>query len=690
MRFKAEQPSEAGPISEETQKLNQLISQLARQTPILDPSPQEINAKELSFGPRSDLKQPTDISQYSDIVSPLPINTTDVDLEITTAYENVNNNRDLVPIRLSWEGVSYSVQGREFVHGVGGSAECGEILAIMGSSGAGKTSLLNILSGRNTRKSRISGNVKANRQNIATFDYQSYIGYVTQEDILLDTLTPRECLTFAANLRLKGTTESKKNKVETLLKDLKLPEVAENQIGSLMKRGLSGGERRRLAIAVELIVDPCLLFLDGSSYIEPTSGLDSTSAFTVVQLLHLQAVAGLTVVLTIHQPSARIFALVDRLILMAEGHSVYQGPAKAALSYFQALGYDPPPLVSEADFYMKILHVVNRDAKTPEEETRLQTFIDSYKNRIESEDGNKPLPELLTNECINKPGLWQELQCLCGRAWLNSRRNLITTRVKILQTFLYAIVLVAVYSDLGEGESGVQDRAGVLFFCIVCLLQGGILNVILAFPVERALFLKEQKQSLYGVLPYFLAKVIAEFPMYAFTPICFGSIVYFGVGLNGNDIEKFFLFRKTYTVLITLLVHGVGESIGLIIGALVQQVSVAPNIGILALVPFIMFAGYFSRTQSIPRAFRWVSYISVSANQPYRYGFEALCWNEFTDLHLKCENCDKPRCAPCEPLKNYAFQEDLWEAIYILTGYLLATKTVSFFVLKSQSRSMRA
>lgn len=224
-------------------------------------------AGELSFGeeavPAEDLYQTSRKPEAPAYFLP-SLNLTDVEVELSTSpYERINH--DQMPLQLCWKDLCYSRDNKEFIQGVSGCADFGQLLAIMGSSGAGKTTLLNILSGRLRSSKEVTGNVEVNGQSIAKFDYQSYVGYVTQDDILLDTLTPRECLTFAANLRLKGTLESKKKRVEMMLQELKLSNVADNKNGSTLKRGLSGGERRRVAIAVELIVDPGILFLDGTS-----------------------------------------------------------------------------------------------------------------------------------------------------------------------------------------------------------------------------------------------------------------------------------------------------------------------------------------------------------------------------------------------------------------------------------------
>lgn len=179
-------------------------------------------------------------------------------------------------VAISWSDVTFKVKASkgmvagedgftELIHGVSGFANPGQVLALMGGSGAGKTTLLNILSDRlaNPKNTKITGKVLANGQDVKSIAYKTYIGYVMQDDILLDTMTPRECLQFSANMRVHGTAEQKKAKVEQLLEDLKLTSVANNRIGSVMIKGISGGERRRTSIGVELITNPSAVFLDG-------------------------------------------------------------------------------------------------------------------------------------------------------------------------------------------------------------------------------------------------------------------------------------------------------------------------------------------------------------------------------------------------------------------------------------------
>lgn len=174
--------------------------------------------------------------------------------------------------------------------------------AIVGPSGCGKTTLLNLLSGRLLSQNLIlDGQIMVN--NKACNDINMYgekIGYVMQQDILLATFTPRECFTFIANMRLTNITRAeKKAKVDEMIEVLGLKKCADTYIGNELIRGVSGGEKKRTSIGVELLINPSILFLD-----EPTTGLDSTTALHVIQFLNKLAKHGRTIISTIHQPSS--------------------------------------------------------------------------------------------------------------------------------------------------------------------------------------------------------------------------------------------------------------------------------------------------------------------------------------------------------------------------------------------------
>jgi len=174
-------------------------------------------------------------------------------------------------------------------------------------------------------------------------------------------------LTFTANLRLPGTQEERTKKVNKLIQDLKLERAADTLVGGTFSKGISGGERKRASIGVELITDPNLIFLD-----EPTSGLDSFTAFILISLLkNLALRGGKTIIATIHQPSSDIFFLFDNLMILAKGKFIYQGPTRLAVDYFGSTGYQCPEYSNPADYFIEVAHSDNdHDTK----------FIEMYKS----------------------------------------------------------------------------------------------------------------------------------------------------------------------------------------------------------------------------------------------------------------------------------------------------------------------
>lgn len=222
----------------------------------------------------------------------------------------------------------------------------------MGPSGSGKTTLLNILAGRIT-SSQLSGSITANGVPYDSESFGNFGNYVMQQDILMQTLTVRETLKFAADLKMEAGEEEKNSKIEFLAKKLKLEKCLDVMVGGQLLRGISGGERKRTSIAFELISDPSVLILD-----EPTSGLDSLTSFIIVDYLkQLANREDKTVILSIHQPNSEIFGMFDKLVLMTEGHIVYQGAPEQSLSYFEEkANIVCPSFFNPADFLTEILH----------------------------------------------------------------------------------------------------------------------------------------------------------------------------------------------------------------------------------------------------------------------------------------------------------------------------------------------
>lgn len=266
--------------------------------------------------------------------------------------ENARLLADHKPASLFFENVAYNIRGKQVLTNVFGAVHPGELLAIMGASGAGKTSFLDILA-RKRKRGLATGDFYLNGEKIPDDDFRNVIGFVDQEDTLLPTLTVHETILDSALLRLpkEMSRAAKEQKVEDVERQLGIYHIRHQIIGSEEStRGISGGEKRRVGIACELVTSPSILFLD-----EPTSGLDAFNAFNVVEcLVTLVKSYNRTVVFTIHQPRSNIVALFDQLILLSYGRTVYSGPFRECQSYFASIGYSCPPGFNIADYLVDL------------------------------------------------------------------------------------------------------------------------------------------------------------------------------------------------------------------------------------------------------------------------------------------------------------------------------------------------
>lgn len=260
---------------------------------------------------------------------------------------------DHVPATLHFSNLSYSLpSGKQVLSHVSGTVRPGELLAIMGASGAGKSTLLDILA-RKAKTGTVSGDMYINGRDIPDEStFRRVVGYVDQEDTLLSTLTVYEAVLYSALLRLPRDMSRQAKVFRTLetMQELGILGIRDSRIGESGKRSISGGEKRRVSIACELVTGPSILFLD-----EPTSGLDSYNAYNVIESLKtLSKQYNRTVIFTIHQPQSNIVALFDRLLLLGKGQLVYSGEMSRAQAHFEKIGHPCPPGYNIADYLIDV------------------------------------------------------------------------------------------------------------------------------------------------------------------------------------------------------------------------------------------------------------------------------------------------------------------------------------------------
>ncbi|OWM67472.1 hypothetical protein CDL15_Pgr028335 [Punica granatum] len=266
-----------------------------------------------------------------------------------SSKQGTSLRRILSPPGPTREPAAASTQERTILHGITGVASPGEILAVLGPSGSGKSTLLNALAGR-LHGSGLTGTILANGRRLGRSILRR-TGFVTQDDVLYPHLTVRETLVFCALLRLPRTLmcAEKASAAEATITELGLSKCADTIIGNSFIRGVSGGERKRVCIAHEMLMSPSLLILD-----EPTSGLDSTAAHRLMATLEAVAQRGRTVVTSVHQPSSRVYQMFRSVLVLSEGRCLYYGKGSEALPYFESVGFSPAFPMNPADFLLDL------------------------------------------------------------------------------------------------------------------------------------------------------------------------------------------------------------------------------------------------------------------------------------------------------------------------------------------------
>lgn len=609
-----------------------------------------------------------------------PVQLSDNDEEDDGSFDE--NLLNYAPATLTFENVSYEVKGKKILNGVSGIVKPREILAIMGGSGAGKTTLLDILAAKN-KDGVVTGDIRINGQNLSIKNFKKICGFVDQEDYLLPTLTVYETVLNSALLRLPRNMsfEAKERKVFEVLKELRILNIKDRLIGSDFERGISGGEKRRVSIACELVTSPSILFLD-----EPTSGLDANNASNVIEcLVRLSRDYQRTLIFTIHQPRSNIVSLFDKLVLLANGEMIYSGEMILCNDFFYNKGYKCPKGYNIADYLIDItfdegtkkkkkdfnlllneesiglqndddgeeednsIHRVSISSSTSDTQREWEHYavhrdessiapstakpnkkpkiFDIFKDsssfdylQSEIEASKLNAVEINFKGNYKKAKFINQLLILCSRTFKNLYRN----PKLLLGTYSLSIFMGLfcgfLYYDIDDDISGFQNRLGLFFFF---LSYFGFLTLtgLHSFSIERIIFLKERSNNYYHPLSYFISKIICDvLPLRVFPPVILICIAYPLIGLNPEGFLKCVLILVLFNLTVSVEI--------LIIGILIKDSSNATLVGVLTLLFSLLFSGLFINRESLK--FEFLQYLSM-----FHYGYEALAVNEVKDLTLR-------------------------------------------------------
>ncbi|KAM9836615.1 broad substrate specificity ATP-binding cassette transporter ABCG2-like [Aulostomus maculatus] len=512
--------------------------------------------------------------------------------------------------------------------------------AIMGATGSGKSSFLDVLAARKD-PAGLSGEVLIDGAPQPP-NFKCLSGYVVQDDVVMGTLTVRENFTFSAALRLPSsvTQEEKEQKVNRLIQELGLGRVADSKVGTQLIRGISGGERKRTNIGMELIIDPPVLFLD-----EPTTGLDASTANSVLLLLKRMAHSGRTIIMSIHQPRYAIYRLFDSLTLLVNGKQVYHGPAPSALEYFADIGYTCEAHNNPADFFLDVINgdstavalssldKEDSDSVLPSKQGIEDKLVEDYRTCRYFHETKAELEKIIHGKSATSStpsrtityntSFLTQFRWVLKRTFQNLMLNPQTSIAQVAVTLFLALVVGAIFFDVKEDQSGIQNRFGALFFITVNQCFSSLSSAEL-FISERKLFVHEYISGYYRLSVYFLSKVLSDILTLRTVPaMVFSCVAYFMIGLKPSA-EAFFLFMFT-----VMLVAYTTTSMALAISADQTVVAIANIFMTIGIVFMMIFAGLLVNLPSIVSWLAWLKYLSIP-----RYGLAALQVNEFSGLNF--------------------------------------------------------
>ena len=618
----------------------------------------------------------------SDGYDPLPTDST------------VMMNQNFEPTTLSFENISYTVgeNNTQVLNNIFGLVKPRECLAIMGGSGAGKTTLLDILAGKN-KDGKISGNIYVNGNTIDHKHYKEIVGFVDQEDHLIPTLTVYETVLNSALLRLPRdmTFEQKQARVLEVLNELRIIGIKDRVIGSSFKRGISGGEKRRVSIACELVTSPSILFLD-----EPTSGLDSYNARNVVDcLVKLSRDYERTIVFTIHQPRSNIVSLFDKLILLSEGDLIFSGDMIKANDFFTKNGYKCPLGYNIADYLIDITVDHNKIVKVSNADS---SVVASSSSGIDDDVHSEFLKNRSSSQ-IDTTREWEHFAVhrdeystdVIGRRVTPSgeEETLLRLRNKLHTLFVDSSLAAELQTEINEGKENPKEldlnrhdiKKATIVGQILILSSRTFKNLYRNPRLLLAHYVLSLLVGLFcGYLYYDVKNDISGFQNRL--GFFFFLLAFFGfsalTGLHSFSTERIIFVRErannyynplSYyiskifcdiiplrvlppillisiayplvgltmehnaflkSILVLVLFNVVVAVEMLIVGILVKEPGTSTMVGVLLLLLSLLFAGLFINSEDLNVQIKWLEWISV-----FHYAYEALTINEVKDLILR-------------------------------------------------------
>ncbi|PSS16458.1 ABC transporter G family member 10 like [Actinidia chinensis var. chinensis] len=563
---------------------------------------------------------------------------------------------------------------RYILRNVNCEAKPGEITAITGPSGAGKTTLLDILAGMIV-SCRVSGHVLVNDQPMNASHFRRVSGYVTQDEALFPLLTVEETLMYSARLRLHGALEKAKVRVTELMKELGLEHVAGMRIGSDTRRGISGGEKRRVSIGVDLVHDPYVLLID-----EPTSGLDSASALHVVFLLKSMAKnQGKTIVLTIHQPGFRILEMFDKAVLLSNGIVLHHGSLHLLEERLKFAGHCIPRHVNVLEFSIDVIQSLQIDIQ--EHSTEMSESEEEY-NPIWTISN---LGNVEANHIFYPNSRFREVLILSQRFSKNVFRTKQLFFARTMQALLAGVVLGTIFMNANNDPKRVKLRTQIGFFAFsLSFLLSSTTEALPILLEERRVLMRETSRGAYRASSYVISNTLVFLPFLLIVALLYTTPVYWLVGLR-RDIEGFLYFSLLVWIVVLM-----SNSFVACFSALVPNFIMGASLITGVMGSFFLFSGYFISKEDIPRCWIFMYYLSL-----FRYPYECFMINEFGGEKGKRRCLESVEGECLLDGNGFLLQQGLkesqkWSNLVVMLVFIFGYRLLCFIILWYKSYRMRS
>lgn len=581
-------------------------------------------------------------------------------------------------IDIHFENLSYEVQigyrgpKKQILKGLNGIFKCGELTAIMGPSGAGKSSFLNILTG--FQEENVRGTVDCiNRQGKLNRNKCKKVScYIQQTDSLYGMFTVQESMMTASCLKIANITQKLRQiLIDDILNMLNLAKAKDTRITQL-----SGGQKKRLSIALELIDNPPIMFLD-----EPTTGLDSLASLQCISVLQTLAKSGRTIICTIHQPSAALYHMFDYVYLLVDGHCMYAGASNNTVNYFAKQGLQCPRYHNPADYMLEVASQEHGDhndrlitaAKKhcQRDQTPVRNFLKAQLSFASNKEGTT----------LNPPSEMMRFQILLRRYVLLMYRDRTTTQIKILFHLLVGVLLGLLYENAGNDSSKTISNIGFQLVTIIYLGYTSTMPAVLKFPLEIDILKKERFNNWYQLKTYYITTLVTSIPLQMLVNFLYLSVSYV---LSNQPMEWFRYYRFLIIIILTSITS---ESFGINCGTIFNPIN-GTFVGAITIAAMTVLSGFLILLSHMPVILYYISYINY-----FRYAFDGLI-QALYGYHRDKLNCPSSveYChyrIPSKILKELSMDKSMfWIDVLMLFIYFVILRITAYKLLQRKLKKL--